>query len=140
MSQSRWELLETLADEEETDSASVIRTTKKSDIEVELTRYLELTPKASSSDVDVLGWWRAQSPNLPLLAEIARKILAIPASSSSSERVFSSGGNVVTTQRMNLDPSTVERLVYIHDNYQKVTIKKWKLGPKDQEESEEDSE
>ena len=38
----------------------------------------------------------AKEESLPLLANLARKYLAIPASCTKSEHVFSAGGNVVT--------------------------------------------
>jgi hypothetical protein len=41
---------------------------------------------------------------------------------------------------MALDPGTVERLVYYHDNWQKVDIKKFKLKDKDDNEEEEGEE
>jgi hypothetical protein len=37
---------------------------------------------------------------------------------------------------MSLDPATVERLVYYHDNWSKVTIKRLQLKEKDEEEAE----
>jgi hypothetical protein len=136
LTESRWNLLESLADEESVSQPI----DQKSPIELEITRYLELTPKASSADVDVLAWWKAQASQLPLMAEMARKVLAIPASSSSSERVFSTSGDVVTAKRTNLDPATVERLVFYHDNWQKVVVKNWDTGYKQTETEEVDAE
>jgi hypothetical protein len=74
------------------------------------------------------------------LAEIARKVLAYPASSSSSERVFSTSGDIVTAKRMNLDPGSVERLVFYHDNWQKLAVKTWDIGYKNRDEGEEEEE
>ena len=51
---------------------------------------------------DVLDFWRLFQGELPNLARIARIVLAIPASSSKSERVFSTGGLVVSALRFNL--------------------------------------
>ena len=53
---------------------------------------------------------------IPLLASLAKRILAIPASSSKSERVFSTGGNMVTAQRNRLSPKNVESLIVIKEN------------------------
>jgi hypothetical protein len=113
------------------------RTRKQSPIQTEVERYLDLIPRAGSVDVDVLKWWKGQSEDLPLLAAVARKILAIPATSASSERLFSSGGNVMTNQRTCLDPQTVEKLVFYHDNWQKVNVKRWRL--KESEEEDDDN-
>jgi hypothetical protein len=57
--------------------------------------------------------------------------LAIPATSASSEQMFSSGGNVVTNQRTCLDPEVVEKLVFYHDNWQKLEVKRWRLKEMD---------
>ena len=45
-------------------------------------------------DADVLDFWRLHQAELPNLARIARIVLAIPASSSKSERVFRRRGGV----------------------------------------------
>jgi hypothetical protein len=131
MSSSRWDLLEQMT--QDGPSTSQPRN-KKSPIQQEVDRYLEITPRASSVDVDILKWWKSQAEDLPLLAAVAKKILAIPATSASSERLFSSGGNVVTTQRTKLDPQLVEKLVFYHENWQKVEVKRWKLKEGDDEE------
>jgi hypothetical protein len=133
LTSSRWDLLEQLTQESGTASRP---TDRKSPINKEVDRYLDLTPKATSVDVDILKWWKAQAGDLPLLAAVARRILAIPATSASSERLFSSGGNVVTTQRTSLDPSVVEKLVFYHENWQKLEVKRWRL--KDNEDQEEE--
>ncbi|RZC80081.1 hypothetical protein C5167_042657 [Papaver somniferum] len=44
---------------------------------------------------DVLGWWKFHGPMYPIVAVIARDILAIPASSMASESVFNTSGRVV---------------------------------------------
>ena len=50
-------------------------------------------------DANVLDFWKLYQADLPNLARIARIVLAIPASSSKSERVFSTGGRVVSSMR-----------------------------------------
>ena len=51
-----------------------------------------------------------------MLASLAKWILTIPASSSKSERVFSTGGNIVTAKRNRLSPKNVESLIVIKEN------------------------
>jgi hypothetical protein len=118
MSSSRWDLLEQMT--QDGPSTSQPRN-KKSPIQQEVDRYLEITPRASSVDVDILKWWKSQAEDLPLLAAVAKKILAIPATSASSERLFSSGGNVVTTQRTSLTLNWWKNLCFTTK-----TGKKWK--------------
>ena len=50
-------------------------------------------------NADVMAFWKLHEEPLPLLSRMARIVLAIPAASSKSERVFSTGGLVVTQKR-----------------------------------------
>ena len=50
-------------------------------------------------NVDVLDFWKQNQDVFPLLAKMARIVLAIPASSAKSEHVFSTGGLIVTPRR-----------------------------------------
>ena len=72
--------------------------------------------KDAKKEDKILSWWKKNQQNFPLLAKFARKYLVIPASSTKSERVFSTGGNVVTPKRGRLDPDMVEQLVVCHEN------------------------
>ena len=68
-----------------------------SGLEQEMRRY-----EASGNpgrNVDVLDFWKQNQDVFPLLAKMARIVLAIPASSAKSERVFSTGGLIVTPRR-----------------------------------------
>ncbi len=65
---------------------------------------------------DPLDWWKANSFRYPLLSHLARKYLAIPATSVPSERVFSAAGHVVNKKRACLDPSSVNMLVFFAEN------------------------
>ena len=44
-----------------------------------------------NENVDVCAWWKHTAYQFPLLAQCARYILPIPASSATSERIFSAG-------------------------------------------------
>ena len=76
---------------------------------------------------DVLNFWKDNQKKFPLLSETAWKWLCVPASSAPSERVFSSGGNIVSYKRTKLQPEQVEKLLYIQQNYDRVKIKTYKL-------------
>ncbi|XP_055055329.2 uncharacterized protein [Misgurnus anguillicaudatus] len=73
----------------------------------EVTRYIN-TAAVMENDIDVLGWWKINKPSYPKLAKLARSVLCIPASSSSSERVFSAAGRTISERRTALKPSTVD--------------------------------
>lgn len=62
-------------------------------------------------------WWASQSSRFPILSQLAKKYLAIPASSAASERLFSDAGNVMTARRINLLPSTFEHLIFCKRNW-----------------------
>ncbi|CAN0280258.1 unnamed protein product, partial [Ectocarpus fasciculatus] len=71
----------------------------------ELERYLDAkTLAATTSSQAVLDWWFAHRQVYPVLFKIACVYLAVPASSGSSERVFSTAGNIVTKKRNRLCP------------------------------------
>ena len=52
----------------------------------------------------------------PTIAELAIKYLAIPATSDTSERCFSTAGNIVTRKRTRLLPENVDTLVFLYQN------------------------
>lgn len=64
---------------------------------------------------DLVGWWRTNSMVYPKLAKLARSVLCVPASSSSSERVFSAAGQTLEQRRTALKPSTVDAILFLHD-------------------------
>lgn len=66
--------------------------------------------------VDILGYWNENRDKLPGLGRLARKILAIPASSATSERVFSTAGNICVPRRTSLSVANIEMLVYMKEN------------------------
>lgn len=80
----------------------------------EMESYL-LTRNIDTED-DPLTWWRENKAQYPRMSLLARKYLGIPATSSPSERLFSTGGNIVTCQRSSLRPQNVDRLVFLAKN------------------------
>ncbi len=63
-----------------------------------------------------LDWWRQQADIFPHLAVLVKKWLAIPASSASSERTFSSAGFIGNKFRSRLLSSRIDELVFLHKN------------------------
>ena len=99
---------------------------EESQLLVEVAVYLSLNRAKTS--IDILQFWSEHEKRLPILASIVRKYMCIQASSSSSERTFSSSGNIVTPRRNKLDPENVNMLVYLKENLGKVELPK--LFPK----------
>ena len=52
--------------------------------------------------------------------KLAERILAIPATSAPSERVFSSAANIADKKRVRLKPYNVDSLVFLKGNEQHV--------------------
>jgi len=77
----------------------------------EMSRYSAIEPIDSWEDSAL--WWRDNCHSYPGIARLARKYLAVPASSVPSERVFSSAGNFAN-KRGRLDPDALERDVLLH--------------------------
>ena len=62
---------------------------------IELESYLQLHVPLISSEMSPLTWWKDERSRFPLLSNLACKYLCVPAMSVASERVFSTGGNIV---------------------------------------------
>ncbi|GJX89123.1 zinc finger BED domain-containing protein RICESLEEPER 2-like protein [Tanacetum coccineum] len=57
------------------------------------------------------SWWKQNEARFPVIAAMARDILAIPASTVASESAFSTGGRVLDAFRSSLTPTLVEALI-----------------------------
>ena len=82
----------------------------------EFDKYLALPV----TDCDALQFWKDndREHKLPTMAVIARKLLAIPATSTASERVFSVCGVTMSDRRARLNPETLEKLIFLKYNMQ----------------------
>ena len=69
-----------------------------------------------SIDESPLQWWKTREKNYPTLSKLARKYIAVPATSVKSEEIFSTAGNVLTDKRNRLTPEHVNMLFFLHDN------------------------
>ncbi|XP_049373623.1 zinc finger BED domain-containing protein RICESLEEPER 2-like [Solanum verrucosum] len=81
----------------------------------ELQKYLAEENEVESKNFNILSWWKINSPRFPVLAEIARDVLAIPISSVASECAFSTGGRILDSFRSSLTPKLVQTLVCLQD-------------------------
>lgn len=98
-------------------SSNVI--TPETKVQREIDRYVDAPLDVASmtkNDFSVLNWWKDNSGMFPLMSQLAKKFLCIPASSTPSERVFSLAGNIVTQKRSMLLPENVNKLIFINMN------------------------
>jgi P2-related tail formation protein len=66
-----------------------------------------------STSVNIIEWWKNRRDTLPTLFQIAQILRAIPATSVSSESVFSQASNLISKTRTNLSPSIVDQLLFL---------------------------
>jgi hypothetical protein len=71
-------------------------------VKSELDRYLDepLLPRDSkTSYLEIWKYWKSKQFEFPILVQVARDFLPIPASSAASERFCSQGGDLITKKR-----------------------------------------
>ena len=73
---------------------------------------------------------QGQESLFPWLGVLARRVLAIPATSAAPERLLSMAGNAMTKKRSRLTCDNMEELVYLHEVWPQEweTIKKMRLA------------
>ncbi len=86
-------------------------------IEEEYDTYLK--ESLVSRNIQPLEYWRNNNYNFPILSTLARRYLAIPATSASIESTFSIGNNIITKSRNRLNTDTVKQLIL---------LKSWKIN------------
>ncbi|XP_052432606.1 E3 SUMO-protein ligase ZBED1-like [Carassius gibelio] len=108
----KWSLGSLLAKRAAT--AAAAKPTDEQKVESEMTIYLQ--EMAIDGEEDPLTWWKTNEKRFPFMARLARKYLCICATSTPSERVFSTAGSVVTPIRSLLKPDKVNMLVFLARN------------------------
>ena len=96
----------------------------------EVSSYLAM-PVALEAE-NPLDWWRVRAKIFPTLSQIARKYLEIPATSVSSERLFSHASNLISVKRTRLDTSLAGQMLFLKRN-----IRLMEVFPKEWDEIEE---
>ena len=87
----------------------------------EVYQYLDaaLDPTDEEDQFDILCWWKVNGCKFPVLAAIARDVLAIQTSTVASESCFSTGDKAIDCFRSSLTPKSVEGLICMQN---------WMLG------------
>jgi len=97
-------------------SASVVTAEQLADRELTLWR---LRKKQLSKDTNPLEEWRRAQAVVPWMAKLARRVLAVAATSASPERLFSTAGNEMTKKRCRLTCHNFGDIVYLHEVWPK---------------------
>ena len=88
--------------------------------EQEMHKYIH--EPSPSVDANILQWWRQNCNRFPAIAEIARKRLCVPATSTPSERLFSKAGCIINSKRAALEPENASMLCFLAENLSKTHI------------------
>ncbi|CAB5386707.1 unnamed protein product [Rhizophagus irregularis] len=80
----------------------------------EIEEYLQLPEIALDSNP--LMWWRVKKESFPILSGFAQKHLAVSATSTASERLFSDAGNLLTNKRTRMKPKLFKKIMFLKRN------------------------
>ncbi|XP_057683041.1 zinc finger BED domain-containing protein 4 isoform X2 [Corythoichthys intestinalis] len=87
--------------------------TQAKSLEQELTIYLREEP----TDEEALHYWRRKAIDFPLLAQVAKRALTIPACSTLVESIFSKAERCLVPAVGHFLPKNLETLIYLKANY-----------------------
>jgi hypothetical protein len=81
----------------------------------EVDQYVDMQLPDSEQYINPLLFWKQQDKRkrFPNLARLASRYFSIPCSSAGVERQFSAAGQIITQRRSNLDPSTVNNIIFL---------------------------
>lgn len=87
-------------------------------------RLYENTNVEFHDDFNILQWWNSHKAEFPLLYKVSCKLLATPASSAASERIFSMARNLISEKRsvIGTNSVTVNQIMFLHSNIKKTSI------------------
>jgi hypothetical protein len=88
----------------------------------ELEKYLAEELEDPYKKIDILAWWKVNANRFPILAHMARDVLAIPITTVASESAFSTGGRILDDFRTSLTPFMLEALVCTQDWLRRPTV------------------
>ena len=77
---------------------------------------MERMEMEGDEDLDVVAWWEEKAGRWPWVAHLARLYLSQPATSATSERLFSVAGSVVRQKRASLSGPNMELLTCLSWN------------------------
>ncbi|CAN0914018.1 Zinc finger BED domain-containing protein RICESLEEPER 2 [Linum grandiflorum] len=82
----------------------------------ELDRFLRASYVRERNQFDILEWWKSRgSKSYPILARMAKDILAVPVTTAAPEAAFCSDGRVLNSFLSSLTPKIAEALICSRD-------------------------
>jgi hAT family C-terminal dimerisation region len=91
-------------------------------VKAEIANYRKRPALVHTADAPAnpLEWWAMKASAFPILSKMAKQMLAIPATSASSERVFSQAGQITRASRNRMDVSNTAQLIFLKGSWRKV--------------------
>lgn len=86
----------------------------------DLDLYLQEVFVGQLDIINLLSWWNVNASRFKRLSVVARRILAVPASSAASERSFSLASHLINNLRSSLNPKTVNDAMIVN-SYRKLS-------------------
>ncbi|XP_015241853.1 PREDICTED: zinc finger BED domain-containing protein 1-like [Cyprinodon variegatus] len=83
-------------------------------IQEEIQRYRGLPSTPTS--VNAVTWWWNVRDTMPMLSNLATRYLCVQASSTPSERTFSTAGDTISQERACLSPEKADMLIFLKKN------------------------
>lgn len=99
--------------------ASLVRSTSISE-QTDLQRecFMLLSMGGVTEVTDILTFWKNNSKLMPMLSEVAAATYCVPATSTPSERNFSTSGKVLDSKKSQTSPENLDKILFIHNNYE----------------------
>ena len=94
-------------------SSSTATAPRRSELGVYLTD--QVLPDDEEEEFNILQWWYEHKSTYPVLSILARDVLTVPVSTTSSEGTFSLSGRVLEPRRASRHPSMVKSLMTVKD-------------------------
>jgi hypothetical protein len=90
----------------------------------EVDQYIDMQIPDDEQYIDPLLFWKQKEKRkrYPYLTRLAARYFSIPCSSASVERQFSAAGQIITQRRSNLDPSTVNNIIFLRSIENKTSL------------------
>jgi hypothetical protein len=82
--------------------------------EDEVERYIK-AKLVFAKEESLVKWWKKWTVNYPCLSLLALSLLGIPASSATSERIFSATGRILEERRQNLNEDVVNDMLFLRN-------------------------
>ncbi|KAL0379045.1 UNVERIFIED_CONTAM: putative AC transposase [Sesamum radiatum] len=84
----------------------------RSELDTYLNEKIEIDESPTFS---ITKWWKLHMPRFPILARLARDVLAMPISTVALESAFNTAGRIIDDFRASLTPKMAQALIYYQD-------------------------